>query len=663
MTNLKYLNELIEHYEFSSAYELLYELLPRGYNVTTSFSEIPDIALFPAKTKVTVFGFIDSYEIVPMSGALSKIKAKLYKNGYSIILQWTVTKQKAKGMVYGLEQKSKGGVQVQVSGKLAEFKFQNSGVFRYIDQPTLTSLGNDTGTGSVSVIAPEPMYRLKDGIKINQVQMGFRELIANFDKIDSDLFMPETLEKRLGFESLLKSMKYAHGMTPIPVAKFNDFLNYDGFRKRIMAEKIWTIMKNGHSSKQSSDISEFELNDADIDKIRDVLSRLSFELTGDQKKAVWSLLKRFSSRNKSKNLVFGDVGSGKTMVSMIVSAVMYEKGFQVAVMAPTSILARQHYEEAAHLFPDWNVFVVHSRTTKKQKDAINKVLMSGEPAIVYGTSSINKMEFTNLSVIFVDEEQKFGVKDKDVLYEKSKAHLILMTATPIPRTLAGAMFSDFAVHKIEQKPAMQKDRITKIANLNEMPVQEINDIKARIKNGEQVLVIVPAIVSNEMTSVSSATEKFKKVFKEFKLDSINGRMKPENIEKTTEEFMAGNIDILVATTMVDAGFSNKTLSFVFIENADRFGIAQLHQIRGRVGRGSLQGHCYLSVMGNIKESTLERLQALVKSENGFELSMKDIELRGSGDLTGLEQSGSDVNLIEWLKEIEVMDEYLKGNLL
>jgi ATP-dependent DNA helicase RecG len=115
--------------------------------------------------------------------------------------------------------------------------------------------------------------------------------------------------------------------------------------------------------------------------------------------------------------------------------------------------------------------------------------------------------------------------------------------------------------------------------------------------------------------------------------------------------------------MVDAGFSNKTLSFVFIENADRFGIAQLHQIRGRVGRGSLQGHCYLSVIGNIKESTLERLQALVKSENGFELSMKDIELRGSGDLTGLEQSGSDVNLIEWLKEIEVMDEYLKGNLL
>jgi len=319
------------------------------------------------------------------------------------------------------------------------------------------------------------------------------------------------------------------------------------------------------------------------------------------------------------------------------------------------------------LFPDNHILCVHSKTTKKEKNRINGLLEKGEPAIVYGTSSLNRLSFTNLAMVVVDEEQKFGVKDKEVLYEKSgeQAHVVLMTATPIPRTLAGAMFADFAIQKIEQKPAMQKPRITKLLNIKDMNPLELKAIKERMKNGEQTLIIVPSIVSNEMVSVSSAMEKYTKIFPEFKIDSINGRMKPENIEKVTEDFMSGKFAILIATTMVDAGFSNKMLSHVFIENAERFGIAQLHQIRGRVGRGSLQGYCYLSPMGEVhslKETTLERLRSLTESENGFELSMKDISLRGSGDLAGTQQSGSDVNLIEWLREIEVMDQYLKGTL-
>lgn len=659
----KFLQEVMDNYEYETVHEMIYELLPRGYNVPVAFSEIKDIQDFPAKTKVTIFGYIEKFEIVPMptSKMLARIKAKLFKDGHSIPLQWTVSKDKARGMLYGLEQKAKNGQLVQVSGKLDEFALFTGAMYRYIEQPLLSGLSDSTEGNNVSVVIPEPQYRLKDGIKINQVMLGFRDLAATFETLDKSDFLPLELEDTLKLQPLLKSIQYVHGLTPIPVPKFNDFLNYDGFRRRIVVEKIWKIMRDGHKSKGIEGDSDFELKEEDIENIKIILSKIHFELTSDQKKAVWGLLKRFSSKKESKNLVFGDVGSGKTMVSIIVSAVLYKKGGQVAIITPTSILAKQHYEEAIQLFPNWNIFLVHSKTTKKEKDKINSVLKTGAPAIVYGTSSVNKLEFTNIVAVFVDEEQKFGVKDKEVLHLKYGIHIVLMTATPIPRTLAGAMFSDFAIHKIEQKPAMQKDRITKIENLKDMSASDINEIKERMKNKEQTLVIVPSIVSNEMASVTSSIEKFGKIFTGFKIDSINGRMKPENIEKTTEKFMAGEIDILIATTMVDAGFSNKMLSHVFIENAERFGIAQLHQIRGRVGRGSLQGYCFLSTTGTLKDTTRDRLNSLVESENGFELSMKDISLRGSGDLTGTEQSGSDVNLIEWLKEIEIIDQYLKNS--
>jgi ATP-dependent DNA helicase RecG len=669
MNENKYINEVLEKYELESVHEMIYELLPRGYNIPAAFADISEINFYPAKTKVTVFGYIQKYELqnIKSKRGLVKIKARLFKDGNQVSLFWTTSKAKANAMVYGLTQKSKDDALVQVTGKIEEIDFGNS-IFKYIAQPELTRIDNKHNeNNNQSVLVPEAMYRLKEGIKISQMKFAFQELIRNWDSIYKNNFLPEELEKKLKLQPLKKSIQYCHGQIPIPAEKFNDFLNYPGFRKRLLIEKIWTIMKTGHSNKQLGGNNDFNINDKDISNIKTLLSLLPFELTGDQKKAIWGLLKHYEEKIGSKNLVFGDVGSGKTMVALVVAYILYKRGYQIAIMAPTSILAKQHYEEAFELLKNENIFIVHSKTKKKEKDNINNILKNEEPAIVFGTSSINKLDFTNLKLIVVDEEQKFGVKDKNKLYEKmnGQAHIVLMTATPIPRTLANAMFSDYSIQKIEEKPAMQKPRITKLANLSTMPKEEINSIKERMRNGEQTLVIVPSIISNDMVSVKSAKELFSKVFHEFKIDSINGRMKPDNIEKVTESFMSGNIDILIATTMVDAGFSNKMLSHVFIENSERFGIAQLHQIRGRVGRGSLQGYCYLSTAadpGILKENTRKRLNSLVESENGFELSMKDIELRGSGDLMGTQQSGSEVNLIEWINEVKIIEEYIKGNL-
>jgi len=666
---IKFIEQVKEKYQFETDQEMVFEMLPRGYNVPAAFIEINEVPQFPDKMNVTLFGYINSFEISAQKGrsAISRIKARLFRNGEAVSLFWTTSARAARKVQYALTQSAPKDALIQVSGKVDSFNIDN-GVFKFISQAKLSAVSAPVQNGAAPAAAkilPEPIYKLKEGMKPNTIQLAFKQLIEKWDSLPSGDLMPVEVEKELKMQPLKKSFQYMHGMIPIPTEKFHDFLLFEGFRKRILIEKIWRIMKDGKSNGTDLHPSEFVLIPEDVAFIKVILSKLPFQLTDDQKKAIWGILRGFEKTKGSKGLVFGDVGSGKTMVALIVAYVLYKRGYQVVIIAPTSILSKQHFEEAKLLLDiDTIIFSVHSKTKKKEKDEVQKYLDTGKPTILYGTSSLNRLEYSNLGVVFIDEEQKFGVHDKEVLHKKFEAHVVYMTATPIPRTMASAMFTNFSIQKIEQKPAMQKPRITKVTRIEDLPPQEIEDIKQRMRNGEQTLIIVPAIASNDLVSVKSATEKYGKIFSDFTITSINGRMKPNKIEENTEDFMQGKFDILIATTMVDAGFSNKMLSHVFIENAERFGIAQLHQIRGRVGRGDKQGYCYLipaQDLHSLKDATRQRLTSLVDSEDGFELSMKDIELRGSGDLAGMLQTGSDVNLIEWIKEVEVIDEYLKRN--
>lgn len=653
----QYVNNILSNYDFDSEIEMIYELLPRGYNIPAAYAEISKLKDFPEGTQVSTFGYIDKYEVVPFGSRLDKIKAKLYKDGSHIFLTWVTTKAKTKSYLYSLEQRSKNKSLLQVSGKIKIYSFKGGGEYRFMETPIINAVSKSEDSGNAMFIVPEPLYTLKPNVKAPQIQLAFRKILEQWDKIDKKDCFPVELEQYFGFHTLYEAIQNCHGLKPITADKLSSFLGYSGFRKRLEVEKIWKIVKEGMEAKGADINISNQIKESDINYIKEALTALPFELTNDQKKAIWGVMKEFSKRESSKTLIFGDVGSGKTMVALILAYMLLKNGKQVAILTPTSILAKQHFEEAKRLFPKENVAIIHSKTTAKEKAKINKELLSGKPMIVYGTTSVNSLSFTNLALVVIDEEQKFGVRDKERLFNKFNSHLMFMTATPIPRTLANVMFSDFEVMKIEQKPAMQKPRITKIAQLQELSLDELNAIRERMKNKEQTLVIVPSIVSDEIMSVSSATEKYSYYFPRFKIASIHGKLKPADIEKITAEFMAGNIDILIATTMVDSGFSNNKLSHVFIESAERFGIAQLHQIRGRVGRGSLQGYCYLSTSTR-NETSEARLASVASSENGFELSMKDIEIRGSGDLTGNEQSGFDTNFLEWQKEIEVMRNYL-----
>lgn len=645
------LDKVLKAFGYSSVKELIYNTKIRAsVSYVTTIDELTNL---PDKITVTVFGYIDNFKIQPLNDRISKIVASLYKDGKSVKLEWIVAKNSASKLLYVLQNKNQPNQLMQVTGKLKLYEATAVTTLVYITNAEIVPTTN-------GFVYEQPVYSLTKDIKHYHIQEAFKEVVESLNEIQKqESFMPEELEKELNLPDLKTSLEVLHGLKPLPLN--TDYNTKYLYKRRVLIEKIWEIMQK-HNTKHEEKPSDIQILPEDIQNIKHLIDRLPFELTSDQKKATWAILQRFQEHQATKNLVFGDVGSGKTIVAQIIAYVLMKKGYQVAIIAPTSILARQHYENAVQLFNTKNLFLVDSKTSLKSKKSIQKVLDNKEPAILYGTTALNNFKYTNLKLVVVDEEQKFGVKDKEFLYDTYEPHLVYMTATPIPRTLAHSFFSHFKIYKIEEKPSIQKPRITKIQRLEDMPINEINEIKKRMRvNKEQTLVIVPSILSDEMINIKDTKAKYKKFFPEFKIESIHGQLTSDRIEQTIKRFLNKKIDILIATTMVDVGFSSESLSHVFIENAERFGISQLHQIRGRVGRGKYQGYCYISPKNmNLKPKTKERLESLTKSENGFELAVKDVNMRGTGDLLGTEQSGGeDVNLIEWLNEIQVMRKFLQ----
>jgi len=666
--------EIFEKYGLENQHEIITEITPKGYNINSLMVELDEIGKYPDKTQITVFGYIDKFESKAMNGrkSLTRISCKLYKDGKSTNCFWVVATATVRKVLFGLEKQAPEGNLIQVTGKVSSF--EGSGGFRItsIEQPKLNALSEDTSSSqrTEGFIVPEAMYRLKQDITSFKLKNAFRVIIKDLDKYKEKYkleFLPESLEKEMDLQPLKKSLEFMHGMKPIPIDKFEDFINYTGFNKRVSAERIWSIILSSFLDAKEQPSSKMNITNEDIEILKKISELIPFELTEDQKKTIWNLLKVFSDTLGSRSLVFGDVGSGKTMVAMFLSYILYKKGYQVAIITPTSILTKQHYEEFVKFLGEKDVFIVHSKTKAKEKEKLNNHLRKGLPAIVLGTTSANSLEFTNVGAVFIDEEQKMGVhaKEKIVKQFNNEPHLIFMTATPIPRTLAASIYTNFHVFQIRNKPKNRLPRITKILDIEESYKEEYQMILKRLQNKEQALVIIPSIDSNELANVTSTRKKYSNIFKGITIKSIHGRMDKKEVEEIIEDYMNGKFELLIATVMVDSGFSNKNLSFVFIENADRFGIAQLHQIRGRCGRGELQGHCYLvpTSFKKMKELTAKRLNYVSSSEDGFELSEFDLSLRGSGDLKGEEQSGTEMNLIEWVNEIEIMKNYIKENII
>jgi len=417
------------------------------------------------------------------------------------------------------------------------------------------------------------------------------------------------------------------------------------FYQRLAYDEIFsTFLVNSEIRKKIKKIKK-KNKTLDLKKQKKIINNLNFTLTNDQIKTLKEINTDLCSSTKMFRLLQGDVGSGKTIVSLLSAFNTIHSGFQVAVMAPTEILARQHFNLAKKIFSkDLNIKLISGKLDyKEKKDILNK-LSTHKIDIIFGTHAIfqNKVIFKKLGLIIIDEQHKFGVNQRKRLSDKGgdDCDVLLMTATPIPRTLTMTMYGDMDISIICEKPKNRKPIKTYSKHENKID-DVIKFIKNEIKSGNQIFWVCPLIEESKKLDHSSAIKKFeylKKIFPN-NVSLLHGKTEIEEKEKILNKFLNNEFKILVSTTIIEVGIDFPNANTIIIENANKFGLSQLHQLRGRVGRGTKESTCILMFKSNLSENAKKRINILKNSNDGFKISEEDMKLRGFGDILGFKQSG------------------------
>ncbi|KAA6301797.1 MAG: ATP-dependent DNA helicase RecG [Candidatus Ordinivivax streblomastigis] len=379
---------------------------------------------------------------------------------------------------------------------------------------------------------------------------------------------------------------------------------------------------------------------------------LPFELTNAQKRVVREIRQDTNSGRQMNRLLQGDVGSGKTLVALLSVLLALDNGFQGAIMAPTEILATQHYETISQLVEGLGIEIalLTGSTKKKVRSVLLPKIKSGEINILIGTHALieDTVDFGNLGLIVVDEQHRFGVAQRAKLWKKNTVppHVLVMTATPIPRTLAMTVYGDLDVSVIDELPPGRKP-VKTLHIYSEKRNNLYESVHRQLQEGRQVYIVYPLIEESEKSDMKNLTEGFEttqKIFPQYKVCMIHGKMKPAEKEAEMQKFVSGETQIMVATTVIEVGVNVPNATVMIIENAERFGLSQLHQLRGRVGRGAEQSLCILLTRYELSENTRKRIAIMTETNDGFLIAEEDLKLRGPGDLDGTQQSGVPFNL-------------------
>ncbi|WP_294179069.1 ATP-dependent DNA helicase RecG [uncultured Coprobacter sp.] len=374
---------------------------------------------------------------------------------------------------------------------------------------------------------------------------------------------------------------------------------------------------------------------------------LPFELTNAQKRVLREIRADVGSGKQMNRLLQGDVGSGKTLVALMSMLMAVDNGFQACLMAPTEILASQHYESINELVAPIGIHVelLTGSTRKRERERIHEGLLTGDVNLIIGTHALieDTVLFSNLGLVVIDEQHRFGVEQRARLWKKNNRppHILVMTATPIPRTLAMTVYGDLDVSVIDELPPGRKP-IQTIHQYDNKRGALYASIRKQIEMGRQIYIVYPLIQESERSDLKNLEDGFKhiqEVFPEFKVCMVHGKMKPAEKEAEMQKFVSGEAHIMVATTVIEVGVNVPNASVMIIENAERFGLSQLHQLRGRVGRGADQSYCILMTSHKLSQETRKRLEIMVRTNDGFEISEADLQLRGPGDMEGTQQSG------------------------
>jgi len=487
-------------------------------------------------------------------------------------------------------------------------------------------------------------------------QNALRKIIENgLNEVSS---LPETLPDYLIKEYNIMGKNEAVKQIHFP----DDFKKYNEARKRLVFEELLimqlallTFKNNYNKDKEGIAFSK----DA---KMSEIIDKLPFKLTGAQARVLAEIDEDMESNKSMNRLLQGDVGSGKTAVAMVACYKAIRSGYQAAVMVPTAILARQHYENFKRTLDDFGIKceLLVSGTTKKQKEIILEKLKNHEIHVIVGTHALleDNVEFSKLGLVVTDEQHRFGVRQRSVINSKGKnPDVLVMSATPIPRTLALILYGDLDISIIDELPP-NRQKIDTFAVTPSKEERVNNFIKQQIEEGRQAYIVCPLVEESEeinAKSVMELAEKYKnETFKEYKVEYLHGKMNKKEKESIMESFKNGMIDILISTTVIEVGVDVPNSTIMVIENAERFGLATLHQLRGRVGRGKYKSYCILKYKGS-GENTRERMKIMVETNDGFKISEKDLELRGSGEFFGTKQHGiPEFKIANLFEDIELL---------
>ena len=516
---------------------------------------------------------------------------------------------------------------IVVSGKINYFNKK----YQITNPDYVTNIENQS-----YVIKNIPKYNLTKGINEKRYRSISEQVIKNIPVIND--WLDKDFINKNNLESWHESIINLHSSE---ISRNN---NSKYFRRIVFDElcaNFLALSENRKRVRIKKMSKKFNEEDSKM-----IVEKLPFELTNSQKKVLTEINYDLTSDNRMFRIVQGDVGSGKTIVSLIAILNTIKSGYQCALMSPTEILAKQHYDLTKKIFKDFDLkieFLTGKTEYKKRKKIFND-LLNGKIQLLIGTHALfqKKINFKKLGLVVIDEQHKFGVKQRSDLAIKggNNCDVLLMSATPIPRTMMMSLYGDMDISKITEKPLKRK----KIITLSK-PEKKINElwpfIKKQIEMDNQVFWVCPLIEDSAFLDYSSAKKKFKLIEQMFKnkVGLIHGALKKDEKEDILKKFLEKKISILVSTTVIEVGIDFPNANLIIIENANKFGLAQLHQLRGRVGRGIKQGTCILLFKDGLSKNAVKRIKILKESDDGFFISEEDLKLRGFGDLIGYQQSG------------------------
>ena len=540
-------------------------------------------------------------------------------------------------------------------GKEYKFYGKISNMFGKVSMtsPVFDKQGESKNTGKIIPIYPLT-YNLSQNTIRKIIQNGLEEVKGNLTEV-----LPKYILKEFNLQEINEATLNIH----FP----KEFKDFELAKNRFVFEELLSVqlalleLKNGYQNE------EIGIQFSKEAKMSDIINKMPFKLTNAQRRVLEEIDKDMESTKPMNRLLQGDVGSGKTVISMCAAYKAVKCGYQAAIMAPTAILATQHLENFRKIFDGLGIKceLLISAMTKKKKTELLQRLENGDIDILIGTHALlqENVIFKKLGLVVTDEQHRFGVKQRTTIVEKGQnPDVLVMTATPIPRTLALILYGDLDISIIDELPPNRK-KIDTFAVPKTMEERVNNFIKKQIDEGRQAYIVCPLVEENEESDLKSVEKLYEKskieTFSEYKVEYIHGKMKAKDKDIIMEKFKNKEIDILISTTVIEVGVDVPNSNIMVIEDAQRFGLAQLHQLRGRVGRGEYKSYCVLKYEGK-SETIRKRMKVMCDTNDGFIISEKDLELRGAGDFFGTMQHGIPefkiANLFEDMQTLKIVQE-------